>query len=529
MSGLDHNPTDNHDPQPNPNPRSNPNPSPTPSPRPNPPGSPGGGRPPGGPGGERLAGRISRFDRKYRVDRTLTHAITRVTGEALGPYQSAVIRIGFAGTWLLFLLREFPHREEMYGPDGPWSWDLAQQLIGSNHAFTALMWADGQVWFGIVYALALLSSALLMLGWRTRTMSVLFMIGVLSLQNRSVFMGDGGDNVIHLMAIYLVLTRCGQVWSLDERRERRQRRERRARDARARGARLGSDTVGVVAPGTVGAMAPDRVGATGPDRVGAAGPDRVGAAGPDRVGAIGPDRVGPALWTVLGLALAAATLAGKIDGGFLGGWRAVYWGLWAIQGLWWLAGRYARSVQPRIFLDVVANLVHNAALFVIMAEACLIYATAGWYKIQGSRWQDGTAVYYPLHLDYFSPWPALSDLLSASGTMVMLVTYGTVIVQVAFPFTLFNRRAKNVLLAAMMTEHAVIAVVLGLPFFSLAMIAADAVFLPTSFLRRVGGRAARAREGLFSRIGPTRTIPRPRKEPPRTPETADHPPVGFTA
>ena len=25
------------------------------------------------------------------------------------------------------------------------------------------------------------------------------MIGVLSLQNRSVFMGDGGDNVIHLM------------------------------------------------------------------------------------------------------------------------------------------------------------------------------------------------------------------------------------------------------------------------------------------------------------------------------------------
>ncbi|QQM46871.1 HTTM domain-containing protein [Streptomyces liliifuscus] len=405
----------------------------------------------------------------------------RVTGEALGPYQSAVIRIGFAGTWLLFLLREFPHREEMYGPDGPWSWDLAQQLIANNHAFTALMWADGQVWFGIVYAFAVLSSLLLMLGWRTRTMSVLFMVGVLSLQNRSIFMGDGGDNVIHLMAIYLVLTRCGRVWSLDERRERR------AREARARGAW------------------------------------------------VGPDRAGPALWTVLGLVLAAATLAGKIDGGFLGGWRAVYWGLWAVQGLWWLAGRYGRSVQPRILLDVVANLVHNAALFVIMAEACLIYATAGWYKIQGSRWQDGTAVYYPLHLDYFSPWPALSDLLSASGTLMLLVTYGTVIVQVAFPFTLFNRRVKNVLLAAMMTEHAVIAVVLGLPFFSLAMIAADAVFLPTSFLRRVGGWVARARGGLFSRLGRTRTLPGLRKEPPRPPETAEtaetaeHPHVGFTA
>ncbi|MEV6939106.1 HTTM domain-containing protein, partial [Streptomyces sp. NPDC051132] len=31
-------------------------------------------------------------------------------------YQSAVVRIGFAGTWLLFLLREFPHRRELYGP-----------------------------------------------------------------------------------------------------------------------------------------------------------------------------------------------------------------------------------------------------------------------------------------------------------------------------------------------------------------------------------------------------------------------------
>ena len=76
--------------------------------------------------------------------------------------------------------------------------------------------------------------------------------------------------------------------------------------------------------------------------------------------------------------------------------------------------------------------------------------------------------------------------------MVMLITYGTVIVQVAFPFTLFNRRVKNVLLVAMMLEHASIAIVLGLPFFSLAMIAADAVFLPTDFLRWAGGRLAAA-------------------------------------
>ncbi|MET7437679.1 MULTISPECIES: HTTM domain-containing protein [unclassified Streptomyces] len=429
-----------------------------------------------------------------RFSLCLARGIARVTETALGPYQSAVIRIGFSATWLLFLLREFPHRQELYGPDGPWSWDLAQQLVASNHSFTVLLWSDSQLWFETVYALAVLSSLLLMLGWRTRTMSVLFMVGVLSLQNRSVFMGDGGDNVIHLMAIYLVFTRCGQVWSLDERRARLR------QAARARGAFPGHD----VLQGT---------------RETPEAPEARGTAD-------GSDPVGAALWAVLGFALLAATLTGKIDGGLLGGWPAVYWGLWAGQGLWWAVGRRARTAQPRILLDVVANLAHNAALLVIMAEACLIYATAGWYKIQGSRWQDGTAVYYPLHLDYFSPWPALSDLLSAHGTAVLLVTYGTVVVQVAFPFTLFNRRVKNVLLAVMMTEHAVIAVVLGLPFFSLAMIAADAVFLPTSFLRRVGGRVARARGGLFRGRYRGRTVPGPRGEQP-DPVEGTH--VGFTA
>ncbi|WP_283450933.1 HTTM domain-containing protein [Streptomyces sp. G-G2] len=350
--------------------------------------------------------------------------LARISGEALGPYQSAVVRIGFSATWLLFLLREFPNRRELYGPDGPWSWQLAERLVDSNHAFTVLMWSHSTLWFESVYALALGSAALLLVGWRTRATSVLFMVGVLSLQNRSVFMGDGGDNVIHLMAMYLVLTRCARVWSLDAR----------------RAARTGSAATGAA---------------------------------------------GPVLWAVLGLLLAY----GGLTGGIGGGWLAVFLTLWVAQGLWWTADRYEPDGEGRATLDVIANLLHNAGLLIIMVEVCLIYATAGWYKIQGSRWQDGTALYYPLGLDYFSPWPGLSGLLAGSGTLVMLLTYGTVIVQVAFPFTLFNRRIKNVLLVVMMLEHTGIAVLLGLPFFSLAMIAADAVFLPTVFLLWLGARA----------------------------------------
>lgn len=383
-----------------------------------------------------------------RVEAAVIRAHARVTGSALGPYQTAVVRIGFSFTWLLFLLREWPHRQELYGPEGPWSWQMARQFIAGNGAFSALMWSDSGLWFEIVYGLALASSALLMLGWRTRTMSVLFMLGVISLQNRSIFVGDGGDNVIHLVALYLTLTRCGQVWSLDAR----------------RAARHGP-----------GAPAPR-------------------------------DATGIALWALTGSALlwAQSFSEARLDWTAYGplpgvGWATALWGVWAVHGVWWLVQRHAPG-EPRALLDTLANLVHNGALVVIMGEVCLLYASAGWYKIQGSRWQDGTALYYPLHLDYFSPWPALADALADSGPLVMVLTYGTVIVQVAFPFTLLNRRVKNVMLVVMVLEHLGIAVLLGLPFFSLAMIAADAIFLPTNFLRWVGTRAGRARDRIGDRV-----------------------------
>ncbi|OII62999.1 hypothetical protein BJP40_26725 [Streptomyces sp. CC53] len=397
--------------------------------------APAGGIPSGAsfraPAGGTPSGASTRAEGQSPFDRRVVPLVRKVTGTVLGPYQTAVVRIGFAATWLFFLLREYPHRHELYGPDGPWGWDLAERLITDNRSFTVLLWTDSALWFEAVYALAVIGAALLLVGWRTRASSVLFMVGVLSLQNRSVFMGDGGDNVIHIMAVYLTLTRCGQVWSLDARRR-----------ARAAGREGGASDV-----------------------------------------------VGPVLWSLLGLGLVAATLHRQVtgEGWFLG----FLWLLWVAQGVWWLVCRFAPG-QPRTLLDVIGNAVHNATLGVIMAEVCLIYATAGWYKIQGSRWQDGTALYYPLKLDYFSPWPALSDLLAHGSLVVMIITYGTVIVQVAFPFTLLNRRVKNVLLTVMIAEHAGIAVLLGLPFFSLAMITADAVFLPTVFLLWTEGRVLRA-------------------------------------
>lgn len=341
------------------------------------------------------------------------------------------MRIGFALVFTLQLLLEWPNRRVLYGDRSPLSPGLARDLLGETHAFTVLVWRDQGWWFEGCYLLAILAGVLMLLGWRTRFSSVLFLVAVLSVQNRDILVGDGGDNIVHLMAIYLVFTRCAEVWSLDARR-------------RASGGGGGGDLVGVL------------------------------------------------LWALGGALLMAAQLTGKLTWSGYGwpyvGWSVLFWTLWAGAALWWLVGRRWPGGEVRAVLDALATMLHHCAMLVIAAQVVLVYSTAGWYKVQGSRWQDGSALYYPLHLDYFTPWPGLSALVGSSAVLVLLCSYGTVIVQVSFPFTLVNRRVKNVLLAVMITEHLAIAVLLGLPIFSLAMVAADAVFLPTGALRWLGGR-----------------------------------------
>ena len=209
------------------------------------------------------------------------------------------------------------------------------------------------------------------------------------------------------------------------------------------------------------------------------------------------------------------------------GWTGLLWALWAGCGLQFAADRWFPRHEARILLDGLAAMLHNVGMLVIAVQVCFIYATAGWYKIQGSRWQDGSALHYALNLDHFRPWPALSDLLVAGMIPVVLLAYATVAVQVAFPFTLASRKIKNALLAVMMTEHAAIAIVLGLPFLSAAMIVCDALFLPTALLLGIDARVRRS--GLRPRGGSEvpaaiPAVPGPTAEntpPPHSTATAD--------
>ncbi|MEU3409767.1 HTTM domain-containing protein [Streptomyces sp. NPDC006658] len=326
-----------------------------------------------------------------------------LTSRPVSLYATSVLRIGYGSLYLVFLLREFPHRHEIWGPGSPWTPALAAQLFDQTGWYSVLILSDGRAYFELCYALAVVTSALFTLGWRTRATSVLFAVVVTSFHARAIFMTDGGDNLILLMALYLVLTACGRRWSLDARRER-------IKAVRADGA--------------------------------------------------------PA----------------------------------------WARSLVARDL--RAARRTLVTVVHNCGVFVIAAQVCFLYGSAGLYKVQGSFWGDGTALHYVLNLELFQPWPALSHAIDQYPIVIAAVGYLTVLTQVAFPFVLFGR-LKYPVLVMLLSMHVGIAVLLGLPLFSGAMIIADAVFFSDRFYaflprllrrgtRRCGVRAPRQGTGLVS-------------------------------
>ena len=145
----------------------------------------------------------------------------------------------------------------------------------------------------------------------------------------------------------------------------------------------------------------------------------------------------------------------------------------------------------------LTNLFHNLVLVVVTCHVCFVYASGALYKAGGVPWQQGYAIYNPLQTQRFGAWPELSDLVGTWAPMVAAISWVSIILQMAFPMMLLRRFTRVIALFGIGGFHVGIAVLMGLPWFSLAMIAIDAIFVrDVTWCRladrlRSGWRAAR--------------------------------------
>jgi hypothetical protein len=151
-----------------------------------------------------------------------------------------------------------------------------------------------------------------------------------------------------------------------------------------------------------------------------------------------------------------------------------------VSGRWSLdARRRAKGLtgpwpSPPWWLGVVF---HNVAVIAIAAQVFIVYMTSGLSKVRGEYWQEGVGLYFPLRIGQYEAWPGLNELVYSNGLVVTVGSYVTVFVQVLFPVLLLRRGTRVLALVTVGFLHLAIAVTMALPWFSLAMVASDAIFI----------------------------------------------------
>jgi hypothetical protein len=190
---------------------------------------------------------------------------------------------------------------------------------------------------------------------------------------------------------------------------------------------------------------------------------------------------------------------------------------------WWRVrkARLAGLAIPR-WTPPVPSISANFAQRMLMIHFCIIYFASGSSKLLGGYWWNGVAVYYTMANYEFAPlhresYLAMMRWLAEHRTIWEFVmaggTFGTLALELSFPFLVWNRRLRPFMVGWSMILHINIALFMGLVAFSLLMATMVMSFIP-------GDSLAPLVERIRRRIMPD---PSAGGEKPTLSESAEHP------
>ncbi len=124
-------------------------------------------------------------------------------------------------------------------------------------------------------------------------------------------------------------------------------------------------------------------------------------------------------------------------------------------------------------------LLHNLAIVAIVGQVSLVYFTSAWSKMMGHKWQDGTAIYYILRTSEFNLSP-IASFIYHNDYLVTLLTYGTLVLQIGFPFVIWHRTLKYPWILGACAFHLAIGYFMGLIWFSFTLISCEFILISDS-------------------------------------------------
>jgi predicted DCC family thiol-disulfide oxidoreductase YuxK len=145
----------------------------------------------------------------------------------------------------------------------------------------------------------------------------------------------------------------------------------------------------------------------------------------------------------------------------------------------------AKSGDLEARLPVYASAWTGACIRLMQIQMAVLFFYSGVNKLRGDEWWGGDAIWILFaHVDYYNR--GLLDLFASHYWLVNVATYLTVLIEIAFPFLIWQRRTRPYLLGAAIFLHLQFAVFLGLPYFSAVMIMGHMSFVRPEWLTHLG-------------------------------------------
>ncbi len=140
----------------------------------------------------------------------------------------------------------------------------------------------------------------------------------------------------------------------------------------------------------------------------------------------------------------------------------------------------------------------GACTRLMQIQMVMLFFYSGIEKLRGDDWWYGNAIWSLFTSnEYYSP--LLLDLMARHFWLSNVATYSTLLIEIAFPFLIWQRRTRPYLLAAAIFLHLQFAIFMALYYFSFVMVMGHMSFVRPEWLARLG-EAWKRRTGKLEMI-----------------------------
>jgi hypothetical protein len=168
---------------------------------------------------------------------------------------------------------------------------------------------------------------------------------------------------------------------------------------------------------------------------------------------------------------------------------------WSL-GAWWTARRSSTNTAYKPFVSTPPRAwPSRLGERLVALQIGYVYLSSALAKLTQERWRNGWMLRDVLASPVFAERPIWLD----SWPLVASLTYGTLLLELAFPLLVWSRRARPWVLACGVAFHLGIELTMAIPIFSSVMIASYAAFLTDEESERLVARICSWRTRRTSR------------------------------